>query len=210
MGSGDNGGDALYAGQRLARRGARVEAVTAGSKTHEAGLRALLDAGVDRLSVVSNNCGVDDWGLGVLLAKQRIAKMTSSYVGENKEFERQYLTGELELELTPQGTLAEKLRAGGSGIAAFFTQTGVGTQVAEGGLPWKYDTEGNVISGPPVRALDRTEFSIRDGNLILGKFYSVSAVEGAGARARIKKYGRQVPGVHVDGPSAWLYPIEVP
>jgi Rieske Fe-S protein len=74
----------------------------------------------------------------------------------------------------------------------------------------QYDTEGNVISGPPVRALDRTEFSIRDGRLFLGKFYSVASVEGAGARARIKKYGRQVPGVHVDGPSAWLYPIEVP
>ena len=79
-------------------------------------IQALLESGVDGLSVVSNNCGVDDWGLGVLLAQQRIAKMTSSYVGENKEFERQYLSGELELELTPQGTLAEKLRAGGSGI----------------------------------------------------------------------------------------------
>jgi Rieske Fe-S protein len=74
----------------------------------------------------------------------------------------------------------------------------------------QYDTEGNRIAGPPVRALDRAEFSIRDGKLFLGKFYSVAAVEGAGARARIKKYGRQVPGVHVDGPSAWLYPIEVP
>ena len=74
----------------------------------------------------------------------------------------------------------------------------------------QYDTEGNRTAGPPVRALDRTEFSIRDGHLFLGKFYSVSEVEGAGARARIKKYGRQVPGVHVDGPSGWLYPIEVP
>lgn len=107
---------------------------------------ALLDAGVDGLSVVSNNCGVDDWGLGVLLAARRIAKMTSSYVGENKEFERQYLSGELELELTPQGTLAEKLRAGGSGIAAFFTQTGVGTQVAEGGLPTRHNPDGTVAA----------------------------------------------------------------
>ena len=80
----------------------------------------------------------------MLLAKQRIAKMTSSYVGENKEFERQYLSGELELELTPQGTLAEKLRAGGSGIAGFFTQTGVGTQVAEGGLPRRYHADGTI------------------------------------------------------------------
>ncbi|HVX08298.1 CoA transferase subunit A [Humibacter sp.] len=107
-------------------------------------ITALLEAGVDDLSVVSNNCGVDDWGLGVLLAAGRIRKMTSSYVGENKEFERQYLSGELELELTPQGTLAEKLRAGGSGIAAFFTQTGVGTQVAEGGLPTKHNPDGSV------------------------------------------------------------------
>ena len=86
----------------------------------------------------------------MLLAKQRIAKMTSSYVGENKEFERQYLSGELELELTPQGTLAEKLRAGGSGIAAFFTQTGVGTQVAEGGLPRRYHADGTIaVASPP-------------------------------------------------------------
>ena len=98
-------------------------------------IEALLAQGTRDLSIVSNNCGVDDWGLGVLLNAKRIRKMTSSYVGENKEFERQFLSGELELELTPQGTLAEKLRAGGSGIAAFFTQTGVGTQVAEGGLP---------------------------------------------------------------------------
>jgi 3-oxoacid CoA-transferase subunit A len=113
-------------------------------------INALADAGVDELSVVSNNCGVDDWGLGVLLAARRIRKMTSSYVGENKEFERQYLSGELELELTPQGTLAEKLRAGGSGIAAFFTQTGVGTQVAEGGLPRRYHPDGTIaVASPP-------------------------------------------------------------
>ena len=105
---------------------------------------ALLQAGTTDLEAVSNNCGVDDWGLGVLLGAGRIRKMTSSYVGENKEFERQYLSGELELELTPQGTLAEKLRAGGAGIAAFFTQTGVGTQVAEGGLPQKYAADGSI------------------------------------------------------------------
>ncbi|BDZ53567.1 CoA transferase subunit A [Agromyces marinus] len=107
-------------------------------------IQALLERRVGGLSVVSNNCGVDDWGLGVLLAEGLIRKMTSSYVGENKEFERQYLSGELELELTPQGTLAEKLRAGGAGIAAFFTQTGVGTQVAEGGLPRRYATDGSI------------------------------------------------------------------
>lgn len=107
-------------------------------------IEALLAQGTTDLSVVSNNCGVDDWGLGVLLNAQRVRKMTSSYVGENKEFERQFLSGELEVELTPQGTLAEKLRAGGAGIAAFFTRTGVGTQVAEGGLPRKYDGAGGV------------------------------------------------------------------
>lgn len=120
-------------------------------------IRALLDLGSDELSIVSNNCGVDDWGLGILLANRRIRKMTSSYVGENKEFERQFLSGELEVELTPQGTLAEKLRAGGAGIAAFFTQTGVGTQVAEGGLPRRYDSAGAVaIASPPkeVRRFD--------------------------------------------------------
>ncbi|MFA6574273.1 MAG: CoA transferase subunit A [Nocardioides sp.] len=111
---------------------------------------ALLESGVSDLEAVSNNCGVDDWGLGRLLAEKRIRRMISSYVGENKEFARQYLSGELEVELTPQGTLAERMRAGGSGIPAFFTITGAGTQVADGGLPWKYDSEGAVIvSSPP-------------------------------------------------------------
>ncbi len=114
-------------------------------------IEALLAQGTTDLSIVSNNCGVDDWGLGVLLNARRIRKMTSSYVGENKEFERQFLSGELELELTPQGTLAEKLRAGGSGIGAFFTQTGVGTQVAEGGLPRRYDGQGGVAIASPVK-----------------------------------------------------------
>jgi len=114
-------------------------------------IEALLAQGTSDLSIVSNNCGVDDWGLGILLNAQRIRKMTSSYVGENKEFERQFLSGELELELTPQGTLAEKLRAGGSGIAAFYTQTGVGTQVAEGGLPRRYASDGSIAVASPVK-----------------------------------------------------------
>ena len=101
-------------------------------------IRALHDAGIDDLTAVSNNCGVDDWGLGILLRDKRISTMIGSYVGENKEFERQFLSGELEVHLTPQGTLAEKLRAGGAGIPAFYTATGVGTQIAEGGLPWRY------------------------------------------------------------------------
>jgi 3-oxoacid CoA-transferase subunit A len=120
-------------------------------------IQAVLDAGVSDLEVVSNNCGVDEWGLGLLLRDKRIRRMVASYVGENKEFERQYLHGELEVELTPQGTLAERLRAGGSGVPAFFTATGVGTQVAEGGLPWRYDGSGNVaIASAPkeVRSFD--------------------------------------------------------
>ena len=120
-------------------------------------IQALLDAGTTDLEAVSNNCGVDDWGLGLLLGEQRIRRMISSYVGENKEFARQYLSGELEVELTPQGTLAERMRAGGSGIPAFFTATGGGTQVAEGGLPWRYDDAGNVVvASPPKETRDFT------------------------------------------------------
>ena len=114
-------------------------------------IRALYDAGTTDLRVVSNNCGVDDWGLGLLLFAKRISRMTSSYVGENKEFARQYLSGELELELTPQGTLAERLRAGGCGIPAFFTPAGVGTMVAEGGLPWRYAADGSVAVASPAK-----------------------------------------------------------
>ena len=118
-------------------------------------IAALLDAGTSDLEAVSNNCGVDDWGLGRLLGERRIRRMISSYVGENKEFARQYLSGELEVELTPQGTLAERMRAGGSGIPAFFTATGGGTQVAEGGLPWRYDDSGNVVvASPPKETRD--------------------------------------------------------
>ena len=114
-------------------------------------IEALLESGVADLEAVSNNCGVDDWGLGRLLGAKRLRRMVSSYVGENKEFARQYLAGELEVELTPQGTLAERMRAGGSGIPAFFTATGVGTQVAEGGLPWRYDDAGTVLVASPAK-----------------------------------------------------------
>jgi 3-oxoacid CoA-transferase subunit A len=105
----------------------------------EALIAALRDSGVKNLTVISNNAGVDGFGLGQLLETRQIKKMISSYVGENKEFERQYLSGELELEFTPQGTLAEKLRAGGAGIPAFFTKTGVGTLVAEGKETREFD-----------------------------------------------------------------------
>ncbi|MDW0110309.1 CoA transferase subunit A [Sporosarcina aquimarina] len=93
---------------------------------------ALVEKGVKDLTIISNNCGIDEWGLGLLLKEKQIKKMIASYVGENKEFERQALSGELEVELTPQGTLAEKIRAGGAGIPAFFTPAGVGTEIAEG------------------------------------------------------------------------------
>ncbi|MDM8102134.1 MULTISPECIES: CoA transferase subunit A [Oceanobacillus] len=107
---------------------------------------ALVDSGVKHLTVISNNCGVDDWGLGLLLKNKQIDKMIGSYVGENKEFERQVLAGELEVELTPQGTLAERIRAGGAGIPAFYTPAGVGTPVAENG---------------EVRVFDRKEYLLQ-------------------------------------------------
>jgi 3-oxoacid CoA-transferase subunit A len=113
-------------------------------------IRALLAREVSDLEIVSNNLGVDGWGLGLLLAAGRIRRAIGSYVGENKEFARQYLSGEIELELTPQGTLAERLRAGGVGIPAFYTASGVGTMVSEGGLPWRYAPDGSVaVSSPP-------------------------------------------------------------
>ncbi|MBE8470705.1 CoA transferase subunit A [Streptomyces justiciae] len=113
-------------------------------------IQALHAQGSRGLEVVSNNCGVDGRGLGILLAAGRIARVTGSYVGENKEFARQYLSGELEVELVPQGTLAERLRAGGAGIPAFYTPAGVGTQVANGGLPWRHAPDGSVaVTSPP-------------------------------------------------------------
>ncbi len=130
-------------------------------------IAAVLDKGVTDLEVVSNNCGVDDWGLGLLLRQKRIRRMTASYVGENKEFERQFLHGELEVELVPQGTLAEKLRAGGSGIAAFFTPTGVGSQVSEGGLPWRYGEDGSVVLQSPPKETRTMELGGRTRDFVL-------------------------------------------
>lgn len=129
-------------------------------------IAALLDEGATDLATVSNNCGVDGWGLGVLLDNHRIRRTTGSYVGENKEFERQYLGGELEVELCPQGTLAERLRAGGCGIPAFYTLAGVGTLVEEGGLPWRYDGAGNVaVASPPKerRTFNGRQYVLEEG-----------------------------------------------
>lgn len=152
-------------------------------------ISAVLTSGAKELETVSNNCGVDGWGLGELLSAGRIRRTTGSYVGENKEFERQFLSGELEVELVPQGTLAERLRAGGAGIPAFYTPAGVGTQVAEGDLPWRYDGKGGIAVMSPVKEVRefqgklfvlecgiRTDFALvharvgdRFGNLIYEK-----------------------------------------
>jgi len=152
-------------------------------------IEALLEQGATNLVTVSNNCGVDGWGLGVLLDHKRIRRTTGSYVGENREFERQYLSGELEVELCPQGTLAERLRAGGCGIPAFYTPAGDGTMVAGGGLPWRYGSDGSVAIASPKKetrvfggreyvleegivcdfAMVRASVGDRDGNLIFHK-----------------------------------------
>ncbi|MFE4214311.1 CoA transferase subunit A [Streptomyces sp. NPDC056844] len=140
---------------------------------------ALYASGVSGLGVVSNNCGAMDTGLAVLLSAGRISRVTGSYIGANKEFARQYLGGELELELIPQGTLAERLRAGGSGIPAFYTPAGVGTQVADGGLPWRYDGEGGVSLASPakeVRDFGGTEYVLEHG--IRTDFALVRAAKG--------------------------------
>ncbi|MGQ3001854.1 MAG: CoA transferase subunit A [Hydrogenophaga sp.] len=133
----------------------------------EALIDALRDSGAKNLTVISNNAGVDGFGLGKLLETRQISKMISSYVGENKEFERQYLAGELQLEFTPQGTLAEKLRAGGAGIPAFFTKTGVGTLVAEGKELREFDGETYVMERAlvPDVALVKAHRADKSGNL---------------------------------------------
>jgi 3-oxoacid CoA-transferase subunit A len=182
-------------------------------------ISALLEQGATGLVTVSNNCGVDGWGLGVLLDHKRIRRTTGSYVGENKEFERQYLTGELEVELVPQGTLAERLRAGGCGIPAFYTPAGVGTLIADGGLPWKHNPDGSVAVPSPkkeTRIFDGLEYvletgitcdfalvraSVADtaGNLIFDKatrnFNPLCAMAG---KTTIVEAERIVPAGHID------------
>jgi 3-oxoacid CoA-transferase subunit A len=133
----------------------------------EALIDALRDTGAQNLTAISNNAGVDGFGLGKLLETRQVKKMISSYVGENKEFERQYLAGELQLEFTPQGTLAEKLRAGGAGIPAFFTKTGVGTLVAEGKELREFDGETYVMERALVPDVSLVKAAVADksGNL---------------------------------------------
>ena len=178
----------------------------------EALIAALRDSGVKNLTVISNNAGVDGFGLGQLLETRQIKKMISSYVGENKEFERQYLAGELELEFTPQGTLAEKLRCGGAGIPAFFTRTGVGTLVAEGkelrefdghtyvmehslvpdvslGKAWKADQSGNLI-------FRRTARNFNPAVIMAGKI-SVVEVEEIVPTGSLDPDSIHLPGIYV-------------
>lgn len=154
---------------------------------------ALRDSGVRGLTAVSNNAGVDDWGLGLLLQTRQIRKMVSSYVGENAEFERQYMSGELELEFCPQGTLAERLRAGGAGIAGFYTRTGVGTMVAEGKPHADFDGETFVLERG-IRAdlaLVKAWKADRSGNLVYRKtarnFNPMAATAGAVTVAEVEQ-----------------------
>jgi 3-oxoacid CoA-transferase subunit A len=134
-------------------------------------IQAIRDSGVKDLTVISNNCGIDDFGLGILLQSRQIRKMVSSYVGENAEFERQYLSGELELEFNPQGTLAERIRAGGAGIPAFYTKTGVGTLIAEGKEQRDFDGETYLLETAITADLAIVKAYVGDeeGNLIYRK-----------------------------------------
>lgn len=137
----------------------------------ETAIIALRDTGVKDITVISNNAGVDDWGLGLLLQTRQIKRMVSSYVGENKTFEEQYLAGELELEFNPQGTLAERIRAGGAGIPAFYTKTGVGTKIAEGKEEREFGGERYIMETGLVADLSlvRAWKGDREGNLIFRK-----------------------------------------
>ncbi|GAA2749357.1 CoA transferase subunit A [Amnibacterium kyonggiense] len=197
-------------------------------------IRALLEATATELEVVSNNCGVDGWGLGLLLAAGRIRRVVGSYIGENKEFARQYLGGDVEVELTPQGTLAERLRAGGVGIPAFYTPTGVGTMVSEGGMPWRYAADGSVaVSSPPkptavfdvfgtetayvLETAIRTDFALvraakgdTHGNLVFEKsarnFNPLAAMAG---RITIAEVDELVPAGEIDPDAVHLPGIHV-
>lgn len=172
-------------------------------------LLALSETGVKDLTVISNNCGVDDWGLGILLEKKQIKKMISSYVGENKEFERQVLAGELEVELVPQGTLAERIRAGGAGIPAFYTPAGVGTIIAEGKEVRTFHEREYILESALT-----TDFSLVSalkadsmGNLIYNKtaqnFNPIAATAGAITIAEVEEIGEIAPE-HVHTPGIYV------
>ena len=197
-------------------------------------IRALLAQGTGALRIVSNNCGVEGWGLGELLGAGRIARVTASYIGQNKDFARRYLGGELEVELTPQGTLAERMRAGGSGIPAFFTASGVGTLVSEGGLPWRYNADGTVLVASPPKetrvlgslgsereyvleeaivtdfALVRAAVGDRHGNLVFEKSArNFNPVAGMAGRVTIAEVDRLVEPGEIDPDDVHLAGIYV-
>jgi 3-oxoacid CoA-transferase subunit A len=159
----------------------------------EHSILAIRDSGVKGLTVVSNNCGVDDFGLGIMLKTRQIRKMVSSYVGENKTFEQQYLNGELELELNPQGTLAERIRAGGAGIPAFYTKTGVGTVVAEGKETREFNGETYVMERGIVGdlAIVKAWKGDKAGNLVFRKtarnFNPIAATAGKVTVAEVEE-----------------------
>ncbi len=179
----------------------------------EALIAALRDSGVRNLTCISNNAGVDGFGLGLLLATRQIRKMIASYVGENKEFERQYLAGELELEFTPQGTLAEKLRAGGAGIPAFFTPTGVGTIVAEGKETREFDGKTYLMERAlvPDVSLVKAWMADRSGNLVFRRTarnfnpnvamagrITIAEVEQVVPNGEIDPDAVHLPGIYID------------
>jgi 3-oxoacid CoA-transferase subunit A len=182
-------------------------------------IRALLAKGTTDLEIVSNNCGVDGWGLGELLEVGRIRRVIASYIGENREFARRYLGGDLEVELTPQGSLAERMRAGGSGIPAFYTPSGVGTMVSEGGLPWRYAPDGTVAIQSPKKetrmfgdheyvleeaiitdfALVRAKIGDTHGNLVFEKSArNFNPAAGMAGRITIAEVDELVPAGQID------------
>lgn len=183
----------------------------------EALIAALRDSRVQNLTVISNNAGVDGFGLGLLLESRQIKKMISSYVGENKEFERQYLAGELELEFTPQGTLAEKLRSGGNGIPAFFTKAGVGTIVAEGKDVREFDGEQYIMERAlvPDVALVKAYMADKSGNLVYNKtarnFNPNAAMAGKITIVEVEKLVEvgEIDPNHVHTPSIYVHRIVV-
>jgi 3-oxoacid CoA-transferase subunit A len=156
-------------------------------------IKALAEKGTKDLTIISNNCGVDDWGLGLLLKNKQIKKIIASYVGENKEFERQLLAGEIEVELTPQGTLAEKIRAGGAGIPAFFTPAGVGTPIAEGKEVRKFNGKKFILEESLIAdfSLIRAYKADKLGNLVFRKtarnFNSIMAPAGKVTIAEVEE-----------------------
>lgn len=175
---------------------------------------ALVEKGVKDLTIISNNCGVDEWGLGLLLKEKQIKKMIGSYVGENKEFERQVLSGEIEVELTPQGTLAEKIRAGGAGIPAFYTPAGVGTTVADGKETRVFDGKEYVLEEALVAdfALIRAAKADKIGNLIYNKTaqnfnpmmaaagkFTIAEVEGIVETGQLDPATIHTPSIYVQG-----------